>query len=252
MENNTNQHNSIKDQILQKISSQELSMRPKSSFIWKVAIVTFLAVIVFIISVFICNFILFHIIESGRGTLLEFGPRGYLVFLKFFPWTLVFIDIALIISLQYLLKTFEFGYKRPGIYMAAGLIVVVLASGLIVSLSTPLNKEIERQSQMGHLPRPVGDFYNEARRPPGEKGICECLVLAVTDTTVTVQDIHLTSRAPITIELPPELPHDFEIGSIIFVAGDIQNGHIRPFGIHKNAPRLSPQNLRMPQMQQAQ
>ncbi len=244
MENNNQQQNTIKDQILHKIKTQELSMRPKSSFVWKVALITFIAIVIFCISVFICNFILFHIIESGRGALLGFGPRGYLVFLKFFPWTLLFADIALIIGLNYLLKTFEFSYKRPGIYLAAGLVVVVLASGLIVSMSTPLNKELQRQSEMGHLPRPVGELYTQARRPPREKGICECRVLAVSENTITVQDIHNELNMPVTIQLPPEFPHDFETGSVLFIAGDLLNGEIRPFGIHKKPGRPLPQNQR--------
>lgn len=242
MENNNQQKNTMKDQILQKINMQELSMRPKSSFIWKIAIVVFLTIVVFIISVFICNFILFHIIESGRGALLEFGPRGYISFLRFFPWTLLLADIALIMGLQSLLKTFEFGYKRPGIYLAAGLVIVVLASGLIVSMSTPLNKELQRQSQIGHLPRPVGEFYDQARRPPGERGICECRVLEVSESTIIVQDVHNEARTPITIQLPPEFSHDFEVGSILFIAGDILNDEIRPFGIHRKPVRPLPRD----------
>lgn len=234
METNNQQKNTIKEQILEKIKTQEVSMRPKSSFIWKVAIIALVASIIFSISVFICNFILFHIIESGRGTLLEFGLRGYLSFLRFFPWTLLFADIVLIVGLQYLLKTFEFGYKRPGVYLTAGLVIAVLASGLIVSLSTPLNKELQRQSQTGRLPRPVGNLYDQAQRPPEQKGICECRVLKVTGDIIVVQDIHNTLREPITIQLLPQLPHDFEINSIVFIAGDILDGQIRPFGIHKN------------------
>ncbi len=236
MEQNNPQQNTIKDSILEKISKNELSMRPKWNFMLKIAAVSFLLTMVLIVSVFICNFIFFHISESGRGALLGFGPRGYLSFIRFFPWELLALDIVLVVFVNYVLKKFEFAYKRPGVYIVFGLLSVVVISGVMVSVYTPFNRELDRQSKMGHLPQPLGQLYDHARRPPPPNhGICRCEILTVSETTLTAKDTQ--NEEVFTIFLPADSPKDiqFRPGEIVFLAGDInpERNTIHLFGIQK-------------------
>ncbi len=209
-------------------------MRPRWNFILKIVLVAFLIFIIFLISVFICNFILFHISESGRGALLGFGPRGYYSFLEFFPWGLLALDGVLLLVLHYLLKKFEFGYKRPGAYVIISVFVIILTSGMIVSSQTPLNKELSRQATMGHLPAPFRQLYDRTHRPlPPGHGLCRCEVLYISNGALTLRDTG-EKREIFTLILPAEFPHEeFEEGDIVLVAGEIKDGVIHAFGIRK-------------------
>jgi hypothetical protein len=232
MEQTNQQHDTLKQDILGKIKRDELLMRPKSRFVAHIALIATLAFVTFVLSVFICNFIFFHTAESGHGALLGFGPRGYLPFLYVFPWGLLLIDLVLIGFLQYLLRTFQFGYKRPGVYIALGIVTVIIVSGIIVSGETPFNRELMNQAQMGHLPPPIQGLYRQTHRGPADHDICRCEVVAVSDTTLTLKETE-DADVPFTVFLPPELPHDFVVGEIVFIAGDVQGGVIKVFGIRK-------------------
>ena len=250
MEHNKEQFDTLKKNILEKIQKNELLMRPKRQFILKIAAVAFLVFITFILSVFICNFIFFHIIESGRGALLTFGPRGYLSFLQFFPWTLLFIDIGLIILLQYTLRTFEFGYKRPGIYLATGILGVIVVSGILVSQQTPFNRILSEEATLGHLPMPIRDFYNQALQPPpAGRGICRCEVISIDDDTLLLKDTDGDGTV-LTIILSDAMPHDFEVGTTVFVAGDVRDNKLNAFGIQKmGRPHFPHRENRQPKKQ---
>src|SRR4051812_38105080 len=111
MNEDTQQQNTVKDSILEKIKAGEVSMRPRSYFVLKSIILGILAIIGIFVSSLLLSFIFFSLHVSGRLFLLGFGGRGIEAFILLFPWKLFLIDLIIVFVLQSLIKQFRFGYK---------------------------------------------------------------------------------------------------------------------------------------------
>lgn len=157
---NEEMHN-LKDRILGEIRQGKVNMRPRLYFTLTVAALVLVSFVVLVISVFIFNFILFSIRLNHQDSLLGFGPRGWGVFLAFFPWTLLLIDIALVLVLETLLRRFRFGYRVPVLYLLGGLVCLTVLTGAVLDRGTAFNDQLfERRHE---LPPPLENFYVRAR-----------------------------------------------------------------------------------------
>ncbi|MDB5224507.1 MAG: hypothetical protein JWO43_129 [Candidatus Adlerbacteria bacterium] len=234
-----NKHNNIKDAVLARINTGEISMRPHVYFTLRLCALACVALLVLAVSIVIFNFILFSVHASGRENLLMFGPRGFASFIQFFPWWLLLIDALLVAGLQYLVRTFQFGYRIPLLYMLAGLLVLTVGLGLFVDKVTPLNDLLEVQAHGGHLPPGVGNFFDHARRPPRpEEGVCRCTVVSIAGNTIVAEDHNFGTTTLVTIVLPPNeaqaTTSGLRVGDNIFVVGDEDGGVIHAFGVRRD------------------
>ena len=123
---NTSQNNSLKNKVLGKIQAGEIHMKSKSYFVLRVILTIFVVLLILIISGLIISFILFSLKTSGRLFLLDFGMRGVMGFAFGFPWLLLFVDIVLLVILDYMLKSFRFGYHSPVVYLFLGTFIFAL------------------------------------------------------------------------------------------------------------------------------
>ncbi len=227
---------SIKDQLLRDIRSGQLAMRPKFYFTLKMLALAAVALAALVVSIAILNFILFSIRIGGHDSLLSFGPRGFWAFIMFFPWSLLMVDIGLIVLLQWLLRKFRFGYQVPVLYLLAGLVVATTAAGFVIDRGTPLNDQLYEMRGHG-LPSPLGRFYDRAHLPPPPgSGVCKCTITAIEGNMLTVKDTR-EGTTTFTVLLPANDPRatttNLDIGDVIFVAGDMQDGVIRAFGVRE-------------------
>lgn len=229
---------SMKEQILKRINANTLHMRPKLYFTAQVIALVALTFAILVISVFICNFILFSIRINSHDVLLGFGPRGFEAFIILFPWPLLVLDGGLIILLQRLLRKFRFGYKSPVLLLFAGLIVLTGAIGLILDRDTPLNDVLLRGSDEHRLPMPIGDMYGRARHLLPDAGFCKCLITAIDGNTLSVVDSRSTTT--LRVILPMDDGHattsGLSVGDTILVAGDRDGAIIEAFGVRKVSP----------------
>jgi hypothetical protein len=229
-------HTSIKNKLLHDIRSGQLAMRPKFHFTLKVLALVAVVLAFLVVSIGILNFILFSIRIAGHDTLLSFGPRGFWAFMLFFPWSLLVLDIALIVLLQWLLRKFRFGYKIPVLYLLAGLVVATTVAGFVIDRGTPLNDRLYEMRGHG-LPPPLGGFYDRAHRPPPlGSGVCKCTIVAIEGNILTVEDTR-EGIITFTVLLPANDPRatttNLDVGDVVFVAGDMQDGIIRAFGVRE-------------------
>lgn len=149
-----------------RIREGSVHMRTREYFYLEVFATSMVAVLVLLLSVLIFNFILFGIFAGHHEPLLAQGVPGLLIFLKLFPWPLLAADILLLILLRVLLKRFEIAYRSPTLYVLLALLVIIGSSGFILYHQTDVNERIEREAHRGHLPPPVGRFFDESRKPP--------------------------------------------------------------------------------------
>ncbi len=224
---------SIRERILHDIESGDVSMRPRLYFTLKVGAVALVSLAILATTVLIINFIDFSIRVNNHESLLGFGSRGIGRFAVFFPWYLVAIDIGLIIFLEWLVRQFRFGYKIPVLYLLAALLLSTAVLGFALDRGTPFNDRMSEHR--GRLPSPVRDFYEGARRPPPlESGICRCVVLAIDGNVLLVEETR-DGTSTVKVILPSNDPRatttNLNVGDIVYIAGERENGIIEAFGV---------------------
>ncbi|HVU80128.1 MAG TPA: hypothetical protein VHD37_02065 [Candidatus Paceibacterota bacterium] len=229
-------HSSIKDRILGKINAGEVSMRPKFHFTLKLLALVLLMAGILFFSVFLFNFILFSIRINSHDALLGFGPRGFEAFLFFFPWPIFLADVLLIALLERLLRQFRFGYKVPVLYLLLGLFALTIASAFAFDRGTSVNDRLLHHADRNELYF-AGPVFEAARRPLPGSGVCKCSILEVHGSTLIVEDTRSMPPVPLTVMLPPDSARatttGLEPGDVVFIAGDVDGGTIRAFGVRK-------------------
>lgn len=226
----------LKDKIFENIQVNKIGIYPKAWFTFRVIALIAVSSLVLMVSIFICNFILFSLRLNDQVPLLSFGARGLFFFLEFFPWGLLFLDVALIIFLEWLLRKFRFGYRKPVLYMLLALLAVTISAGLFIDRATHFNDELLRRDERHELPPGFGGFYRHARRPvPPGSGMCKCVITAMDGNVLTAENIGGEVTSTLRIILPLNNPglSLLKVGDIVIVAGDISSGTIRAFGIRK-------------------
>ena len=233
-EENISKGNSASQKVLDKIRARELSIRPRFYFTLKsIALIT-VAVLTLLLSVTIGSFILFSIRTSYVTSLLGFGPSGLAIFLTLFPWPLLFLDIASIVLLEWMLRKFRFGYRSPLLYLLFGLLILILSVSSLID-----NGHVSDFLLRGARDRGVpiaGDFYDRGRRPPPPgSGACPCTVLAIDGSTLTMQErIPNEPSREVTVILPDtQATSSIHVGDHLFIVGTSENGILRAFGINK-------------------
>ncbi len=225
----------LKDTVLRKIRTEKILMRPKLYFTLQVAALVVVAFCVLVLSIFIFNFLFFTLRINSHEALLGFGPRGIEAFLIFFPWELLALDVLLVLILQWMLRTFRFGYRIPALYLIGGLLGLSAAFGVTIDRGTLFNDFFLDEADNHQLPWPIGEFYGHARRPPLGAGICKCTITAIARNTITVQDSHSTTT--LTVVLPDNddraTTTGLAVGDTVLVAGDRDGNTIEAFGVRK-------------------
>jgi len=156
-----NKQNNLKDRILREIRSGDVSMRPRAYFVLQVIALIVVALATLVVSIFIFNFIVFSIRINHTDALFLMGPRAWGTFFAFFPWTLLMLDVLLVLVLEWLVRRLSWGYKVPMLYLLGGLLALTIVSGIVIDRGTPLNDDLWRGNQ--GLPPPLRDIYGHAR-----------------------------------------------------------------------------------------
>jgi hypothetical protein len=232
------EHNphTLKDRLMHKIEAQEISMRPKIYFTLQIAALVLVALATLVVSIIIFNFILFSIRINSHDSLLYFGPRGFEAFLSFFPWPFLLADILLVFMLEFLVRRFRFGTRIPVLYLLLGIFLLTGVTALALDRGTDVNDRLLVRADQRQLPPPLNDFYGGARRHMSpESGVCKCVVVAIEGSKLTLRD--LTDTTTIVVLLPPNDPRatttSLRVGDMVLVAGDVERGMIRAFGLRK-------------------
>jgi hypothetical protein len=234
--NNNPEQNQVQNEVLERIRSGQLQMRPRLFFILKTALVISLGALILVISVGLVSFISFGLRLSGNESLLHFGSKGTLIFLQVFPWGLAILDVALLVLLAWLLRRFRFGYRRSLLYLVAALIIGGAVAGLLFDRETRFHDERFEEAEAGELFGPLESLYESAHsRAPEEHGIFRGYVLEVLESSfVLTHDDHDNDEDDGTWTVRP--PKSFDMKSIqpgdrVYVAGEREEGEIEAYGV---------------------
>ena len=234
----TTETESMETRVLDRIRTEDLSVHSKAYFYGRVAFAVVVSCVVFCVSAFLFDYILYILAASGRSLLLGFGPHGLLFFFEAFPWWVLVGDVVFIFLLERMLRQFKFAYRSPTLYIVGGLIVVSALAGFGLSYVTDFGRYIPADGNMQAAP--VGALFNNARRAPlPDRGVCRCTITAVGDGQLSVIDTENADLA-LTVILPANDPHvhsdGLQIGDKVFIAGTLQGATLYAFGLHLVAP----------------
>lgn len=165
MENQDNDK-SIKDNVLKAISSGESTMKPKWHFMVKASLLLIGIVFLILALLYLTSFIFFTLHQTGIWFVPGFGFRGVGIFFTSLPWILILVAALFIILLETLVKKYPFGYKKPLLYSVAGVVIIIVAGGILVE-RTSLHRGLFERARNGGLPV-GGGFYRQfgQQRPP--------------------------------------------------------------------------------------
>ena len=243
-EQNPQQNNdnaTLQKNILDKIRNDEVTMRSKNYFAFKVVLLVIVAVLVLLTSSLLVSFIFFSVSVSGRLLLLGFGWRGFEVFFITFPWGTLLIDIIFVVLLESLLKKFQFGYRNPILYTLGSILLITVFIGIVIE-KTPFHDSLLHREETQTLPPVIGSFYIDVKRPPHERGVFRGTVASIDGNTFVLQSGDIdpdlddaTSSLSLRVVLGSNVMASslVSVGETIFVAGNITNGNIYPYGITK-------------------
>ncbi len=236
-EENTQQNN-ITNDILQKIKTGQVSMRPRYHFVIKLVALAITIFVTFILSSFIVSYVIFSIKTSGQTSLLDFGPRGLYHFILALPWFILVADVLLITFIDWLLKSFRFGYKSSVLFLLVVTMVSITVLATIINY-TSFHKILLRKAENRNLPV-AGGLYMGIRMSHGNNGMFRGEIISIESTSTfyikhtdydgdeTGQIVEIftpTNSDVFTLFLQP--------GDEVFVAGDKIAGGIRAYGIRK-------------------
>ncbi len=222
-----------------KIEHNELHMRSRSFFIFKIAGVILLSLAVCIITILIGNLVFFTLRLNGHEALLGLGSHGLTLFITVFPWWLVVLDFIFIFLLECLLRQFRFGYRSPALYIFLMLILIAALGGAGIDRGTSLNDGLLHRADQGRLPAPIGALYQGSRHaPPPGSGVYRGFVVSIATSTISISDFD-RQGTPRTVLIPEQGPAAhavFAIGEAVLVVGRNDNGTIRAIDIHPIDP----------------
>ncbi len=232
MENNNQQPVDKLNEILERIKTDDIKIKPKILFKLKLLALVLVIFATTIVSFFLSSLIIFTIRATGQASIIDFGPTGPEVFLRLFPWTLFAAEIGLIFALEWLLRSFRFAYKIPVLYLFVGVIIFMTVVGVIADRFR-VHDNLMRISR----PSSFGRVYDKIRRPPPMgHGIHRGSIAVIGTSTLTVL-IDNTKNASATLMqvlLPPRFNSSFlSPEDHIFIRGPIVEEKILAKDIRK-------------------
>jgi hypothetical protein len=149
--NNEPEKNNLRDRVLGAIKTGQTTMKPRWRFVTETALYALGSVLLLLTIIYIISFIIFVLHQTGVWFVPTFGFRGIWIFLFSLPWILICISILFIILLEILVRHYAFGYRRPFLYSALGIIGLVIVGGVVIA-ATPLHPQFLRGAREGRLP----------------------------------------------------------------------------------------------------
>lgn len=140
--------NDITEQVMGRIHREKIKMRPRIFFIAG-SILTFLGLVLSMVSsAFMISILHLSLREGGRMATYKLETLQSL----FHWWIPVIAILGMVIGI-WLLKYYEFSYKKNFLYVAIGLVLAVIISGFLLDL-TKFNETMVKKGNMHDIVKP--------------------------------------------------------------------------------------------------
>ena len=140
----------LSTEIVKKIKSEEIKMKPKTYFIFGSLLLGIGAAGFILVAIFFANLITFRLRVSQPQDFLWFGPSGLRPFIVNFPWQAVLLALLGIGGGLLLIRRSEFSYKKGFWLIALAILFTVGLTGLAVD-RTGVNEKLCQSPAFTHL-----------------------------------------------------------------------------------------------------
>lgn len=211
----------LKEKIQHAIETGQIAMRPRWHFVLKSVLFSLGGVILLLALLYFSSFVFFALHKSGLWIVPTFGLRAGWVFLRSLPWLLIFLTLIFIVLLEVVVRKYTFGFRKPLLYTAFGILLLALFGGFIIS-RTPLHEHFSNTFYHNFGPTHLDDVH-------------PCTVGEVTETgfSCTTED-----GENLTVNIGPNtrfpLGTDFAQGDEVVVFGPEEDGVIDALGVGKS------------------
>lgn len=226
----------IKNKVFEEIHAGKVRMRPRMYFVVRILSLIGLALLAFLAAVFFISFVLFALHESGESALLAFGPRGLGTFVVLFPWLIIACVLTLVVALEWLLRTFRFGYHIPILRVFGGVVALTLTASFLIAV-TPLHRLLLDQADRDALPV-LGGMYENVHASHKAFGVFRGTVTSLQPSSFTIShnDLDRDADDGIWSVIAPagfDVTGTLHAGDKVYVAGNATSGVIHAYGVQK-------------------
>jgi hypothetical protein len=208
-------NNSFKEDILNKIKSEKVKMKPKLYFIVRPILFVFCLIMIVVFSIYFLSFLFFIFKINDGWALTSFGLRGVLALLMSLPWGIISFILLLMVVLETLLFRFSSVYRKPVLYSFLVLLVLISVISLAVGLTSFhdnmfLNRKL-----------PWMGLYEGYERIDFRNIHCG-KVLGITDNGFVIEYMDDPACMEVKVIVPQEFAKhkELKIGDIVILAGE--------------------------------
>ncbi|OGH76828.1 MAG: hypothetical protein A2469_01995 [Candidatus Magasanikbacteria bacterium RIFOXYC2_FULL_40_16] len=148
-------NNEIRKEILEQIKTGKVKLRSKYIFLAEKLGLGSSFVLSVLLSILFFNLLLFYLKSADALVYLSFGKRGILAFLESFPYLLIVVFILFVVVSGFIISKTDFSYKKSFSFIALGLIMFVIFSGIMATY-TNISEEIDKRIKQNH---PIGGMF---------------------------------------------------------------------------------------------
>ena len=233
MNNQNSQRNQlpINESVMQAVQSGMIKMRPKWQFILRAVLALIGSIVLGLFALYFASLIIFTLQRSGAWFIPAFGFHGTFVFLFSLPWLLILLTALFLVVLEILVRRYSFAYRRPLLYSALAIVLVVLIGGFAVA-KTPIHHNLSNyEKENGRLC--CAGMYRELDRPRFND-IHVGKILGFTQEGFTIRN-RAGEILSTVVGKRTKLPYgaDFSVDDIVVVFGPRHGDTVDALGIRR-------------------
>ncbi len=224
--------NCIHESVLIAIKAREIKMRPRWQFVLRGTLAVLGGILIALTLLYLVSLIIFASRESGAAFVSSFGFRGFLAFLRALPWLLIAFSVLFIVLLEILVKRYSFAYRKPLVYSACGIIVLVVAGGFVIA-GTSFHRMLSDEKSNQGMPH----FAQRLYRSFGDLSFSDIYRGVIVSTTTNGFIVHGRLGRPMMIlvnsETREQAMSGLDVGEAVVVFGPNASDSVQAIGIQE-------------------
>lgn len=220
-------HTSIAESVMEKIAQEHLPQKGKAYFVARKAAMLVGLVLCLAALVFGMSLVLFSLRVTGGWFALKAEGVRFLPSLGLLPLLLLAGLVVVGACAELLLRTFNFGYRKPLLYTGALIAVFTFAVGYGVT-KTPLHRAMYERA---HMPGPGGRAWSglyPGPKPDPSRSYIVGVVHDISDTEFSLRT-RATEELRVFITADTELPPERALveDDFVLVLGPLRKGAVQ-------------------------
>ena len=225
------ENKSLRENIVSAIKNGRVKMRPRWYFVLKAVLAVLGAATLVLAILYLVSFIIFILHQTGIWFVPIFGFRGIRVFLFSLPWALLALAFVFAAVLEVLVRRYSFAYRRPLLYSIAGIILLVIFGGSIVSM-TSFHRGLFMRAEENRLP--LGGHLYRQFAMKNFRNVHRGVITKVTDDGFIVSNRRLeVLNIIVTPDTRLPMGFGFAEGDAVVVFGEREEDFVKALGIRK-------------------